>query len=787
MTPGINENSALKLWYTVQVGSFASEKDAETSYTKLSKELPASSTPDLRIEHIPPYFTVRIGKFPQKTQTDSVVASLVQLRISPSVIHAYYKEDRIIQLLNSDQAATLANTLTPQQSSLLTDNEPAQLEQTRPRAESNTSQNDDLPIDDNTLWHVIQLGSFHNIKDAKSFYGLISNQLPTKDREYLRIEKISSVYTVRAGKGRNRQSIQTLLDTLTPYIDKPMLMKAYYKEERIIHLQDINSKETTRKPTTKAYDETRNQQPASEKIQPETTSPELNIDNKEPEKVSLPQQLGQTEKPAQLLPAPKKIDPAPGSKEYLELVMARFLGTKQPKGSNLGTMPQQHLSKFTASPECLTSNCHDTIIEEKYAHMPAQSAKCLACHQQIQQLHPAENGSSFKLVTEGQELCGQCHQFEKIGTIVHSPFEEGNCLSCHNPHSSQFPSLAKVASTNQQDLCFECHDKALINKKMLHGPVGLGVCTFCHSPHFSEIESLLRQTPQDLCYSCHSEIARGLEQATYVHPVVVEQGCQSCHAVHGSDHPNLLPDVGMDFCYTCHTEIMKTERRARVKHDGLYLENKQCATCHLAHFSEYKALLPMDPLRLCLSCHGDNSSLESYSPRNIEQELNNKEYIHAPVAKGNCTGCHAAHGSDYDAILVGQYPTAFYAPYTKGQYELCFGCHDQDLLTEKSTSTLFRNGDQNLHLAHVGIARKGRTCQACHTPHASDGPRLINRTGASFGSWTMSINFTLGQSGGKCIPGCHREMDYDRSSPVNNSMEEKDYGKSYINYENVSQ
>lgn len=641
VAPDSTENSAQQLWYTVQAGSYITQKDAEFFYNKLSQELPADAKPDLRIERIPPYFTVRIGKFTQKKQTDSVVAALGQFQISPSVIHAYFKEERIVNIL------------------------------------------------------------------------------------------------------------------------------------------EANSKDIALKPFKKVIDGPRYQRQAAGNTQPK-------INDAEPDTILTSRDHEQAEKLEQLTPVLKTVGPAPGSKEYLELVMAKFLGTKQPTEPRLGTLTKQHLSKFTASPECLASGCHDTIVEEKYPHLPAQSAKCMACHQQVQQLHPTDNGSSFKLVAQSQELCGQCHQFEKIGNMVHAPFKEGDCLSCHNPHASQFPSLAKVASTNQQDLCFECHDKELINKKILHGPIGLGVCTFCHSPHFSNIDSLLRQTPQELCYSCHTEIARGLGQATYVHPVVNEQGCLSCHDAHGSDYPNLLPNIGMDFCFTCHTEIMETERRSKVKHDGLYLENKQCATCHLAHFSEYKALLPMEPLKLCLSCHGDNSTLESYSPKNIEQELNNKEYIHAPVAAGNCTGCHAAHGSDYNAILLGQYPTSFYAPYSTDQYELCFRCHEEELLAEKSVTTSFRNGEQNLHLEHVGIPRKGRTCQACHTSHASDGPKLINRTGASFGSWTMSINFTLGQSGGKCIPGCHREMDYDRNSPADNSVEEKDYGKSYINYENSS-
>ncbi len=63
-------------------------------------------------------------------------------------------------------------------------------------------------------------------------------------------------------------------------------------------------------------------------------------------------------------------------------------------------------------------------------------------------------------------------------------------------------------------------------------------------------------------------------------------------------------------------------------------------------------------------------------------------------------------------LLVRVYSGTLYAPFSKNQYALCFGCHDQSLATQERTTivTKFRNGETNLHFVHVNRDRKGRTC-----------------------------------------------------------------------------
>jgi predicted CXXCH cytochrome family protein len=77
--------------------------------------------------------------------------------------------------------------------------------------------------------------------------------------------------------------------------------------------------------------------------------------------------------------------------------------------------------------------------------------------------------------------------------------------------------------------------------------------------------------------------------------------------------------------------------------------------------------------------------------------------------------------------------------------------------------TSFRDGSYNLHFFHVNN-EKGRTCTACHDPHASDQAKHI-RYEVPFGAWSYPINFTKTPTGGRCVVGCHAPKKFDRQNP----------------------
>ncbi len=132
---------------------------------------------------------------------------------------------------------------------------------------------------------------------------------------------------------------------------------------------------------------------------------------------------------------------------------------------------------------------------------------------------------------------------------------------------------------------------------------------------------------------------------------------------------------------------------------------------------------------------------------------------------GDCTACHNVHGSEFARLLVRKFPLNFYSDYSPGEYDLCFGCHNKDIAKTRTTETLtnFRDGNYNLHYFHVNRA-KGRTCIACHDPHASDQYKHI-RYEVPFGAWSYPISITKTRNGATCVVGCHAPKTYDRVKP----------------------
>ena len=108
------------------------------------------------------------------------------------------------------------------------------------------------------------------------------------------------------------------------------------------------------------------------------------------------------------------------------------------------------------------------------------------------------------------------------------------------------------------------------------------------------------------------------------------------------------------------------------------------------------------------------------------------------------------------------YPKRIY-DFQGGDYALCFQCHDRRILEERGAlSTGFRDGDRNLHHVHL-TGDKGRACDICHDPHASDGFRLV-REEVPFGPlrWPLPIGFQPTEDGGRCTTACHEEFSYSR-------------------------
>ena len=111
---------------------------------------------------------------------------------------------------------------------------------------------------------TIQTGSFSNVTEAGKQYDFIMNKLNKQEIDYLRIEKVGKLFTVRLGKFEDYSDSEKLYRAVKTLISNALIMKAYIKNERIIKLYTGSSSLNKQKVKEKAT-------LAPEKIEPRIT------------------------------------------------------------------------------------------------------------------------------------------------------------------------------------------------------------------------------------------------------------------------------------------------------------------------------------------------------------------------------------------------------------------------------------------------------------------------------------------------------------------------------------
>jgi len=118
-------------------------------------------------------------------------------------------------------------------------------------------------------------------------------------------------------------------------------------------------------------------------------------------------------------------------------------------------------------------NCHSVeAFKGKKVHKPVADGKCFECHD----VHTAPSQGLIK--TAFNESCRKCHKNEysrphpttllpgKSSAVTHpmteveNPRRDGqkmSCVSCHNPHSSDWGALFLYKAEKPIDLCNYCH------------------------------------------------------------------------------------------------------------------------------------------------------------------------------------------------------------------------------------------------------------------------------------------------------------------------------------------
>ena len=424
-------------------------------------------------------------------------------------------------------------------------------------------------------------------------------------------------------------------------------------------------------------------------------------------------------------------------------------------------LAQDRAAPKTLPPDgsCTAAECHGDLAARTKLHPPVKKPGCGVCHESQGNQH------KFALAFKGPELCYACHESVTKKKHVHAPLEgdEAACTICHDPHGGSTESFLRASSVNA--LCVRCHQQ-IKEDQLYHRPENVKGCTACHVPHSSDSAKLLNAEPPQLCYFCHKEMKAAVDSAASVHGPMAA-GCDVCHDPHLVRAGDGLKEVGPGLCTTCHADFKDTLTAMSARHAPL-MQGAACGQCHDAHAGRQKHLLKDTPQALCLNCHEkpvQEAGGESLSGlADLRQE---GEHLHGALAGQQCGACHEPHGNGGFRFLREAYPAQFYSPYSDDAYALCFSCHDASLVDDRLTTsaTGFRNGDENLHYVHVHKTPKGRTCRACHAPHAGKNPQLI-RDSVPFGSWQIPIRFEQTANGGKCSTGCHLPKSYERASPA---------------------
>ena len=183
-------------------------------------------------------------------------------------------------------------------------------------------------------------------------------------------------------------------------------------------------------------------------------------------------------------------------------------------------------------------NCHPNKKEGKSVHS-AVGMGCENCHQAT-----SEDGkTTITLVATGGELCAMCHEAKK-DPVLHGPYKDGQCLTCHEPHASDYKAHTRAPGNS---LCLECHSPRRISGDTvtLFNSRTISDKDFAAIPKI-ELDAMLRQG--------HPWMGHPVAEA----PDPLHQGekmsCLSCHQPHTSTLPSLVlaAKPGTDICDTCH-------------------------------------------------------------------------------------------------------------------------------------------------------------------------------------------------------------------------------------------
>lgn len=265
---------------------------------------------------------------------------------------------------------------------------------------------------------------------------------------------------------------------------------------------------------------------------------------------------------------------------------------------------------------------------------------------------------------KGADTCLKCHDEDNeypvmplfktphaVAADPRTPFASQQCESCHGPggeHQKKprrgkekapifnFGKNAWTPAKVQNERCMGCHQNhQRVEWAGSSHEFNEVACASCHQVHVANDPVMEKKDQAQVCFSCHTSQRAKFSQISH-HPV--REGkvqCSECHNVHADNGSDLmLSSSKREKCTSCHADKR-----------GPFLWEHQpasedCTICHLAHGSNFPALLKKRPPQLCQQCHAQAGHPSvSYNGSLIPSVFLG--------AKG-CLNCHSStHGSNH--------------------------------------------------------------------------------------------------------------------------------------------